>query len=1111
MARQKGTLVLSANFETQAAAPLDARYTVQSESDLTASNSWVADGSAYVYVGMQVYVKANQKLFMLINEDYTKAASWTELSGIPASCLSYKGDVSTYANLPVSGMSVGDVYYVQDESANYYWSGSSWIALGSPDKSSFIWKTTIAIHPTVGTNIAIDRLKRIDDNTISATLDDIKLGKTIVSDASGMLAVAVGLTTTTTTNDTVIVNAVSKVYTQGNGIEIENDSIKVKVDSSNSNGLQSTASGLSLNTATELASGAMSAADKTKLNSLENYDDTEIVTELGNKVDKVTGKGLSTNDFTDALKQKLEDAVAYDDTAVRNLIDLKVDKVTGKGLSTNDFTDAYKDKLDGLENYDDTEIVAALDDKVDKVEGKGLSTEDYTTAEKTKLSGIEAGAEVNTIETVKVEGVALVPDANRAVNIDLADYTIIENETRPGYAKSYSLTKDNVAVGVTIEIPENSIIKSGTVGTVTVVDVPYIGARVGDKYIDLELETTPASHVYIPLKDIVVGYTEGNGISISGANQIMVKLDPNNSNGLVTASTGLGLNLATASSAGAMSALDKSKLNGLSNYDDTAILSALDGKVDKVTGKDLSTNDFTDSYKDKIDTIERGAQVNVINGIKVNGASVAPDANKVVGLTIPQSTSDLTNDANFVADANYTHTDNNYTNEDKAKLASLSSYDDSELRSLINAKQDELVSGTNIKTINNQSLLGSGNIDITGSAKLEETMTTDITVGHLASGTVFAVGTPLEDILRAILCSSGPAPVVNYTVSFNTSGGSAVASQVIEEGGKATRPATDPTKSGYTFDNWYTTSAYTTLFDFNSVITGDTVVYAKWTEIPATTYTVSFNTHGGSAVASQTVSDGGKATRPSPNPTKSGYTFDDWYTTDSYTTKFNFNTAITGNTTVHANWTAVVVTHTVTFYDMSGGTISTQTVNDGGTATRPADPTMTGYVFDNWYAESTFTNVFNFSTPITADTGVYAKFTAAPAVIPDLYICGFTNAEAKTAAIFATKTTEELLAGQIETHQVSEGTDYHRITTTFGTTGGTNNSIYYVMIKSGVSPTGAVMDTGSGDQIIPASQITDPSYWRATHDDVTINGYTYKVYGYRGRWNPTDTMGIKIA
>ncbi|MBP3255783.1 MAG: InlB B-repeat-containing protein [Clostridia bacterium] len=70
------------------------------------------------------------------------------------------------------------------------------------------------------------------------------------------------------------------------------------------------------------------------------------------------------------------------------------------------------------------------------------------------------------------------------------------------------------------------------------------------------------------------------------------------------------------------------------------------------------------------------------------------------------------------------------------------------------------------------------------------------------------------------------------------------------------------------------------------------------------TFTVTFNTNGGSIVASQSVTSGNKATRPATNPTREGFTFDDWYADSSFTTKFNFDEAITANTTVYAKWTS---------------------------------------------------------------------------------------------------------------------------------------------------------------------------------------------------------------
>ena len=75
------------------------------------------------------------------------------------------------------------------------------------------------------------------------------------------------------------------------------------------------------------------------------------------------------------------------------LLDLKVDKVTGKGLSTEDFTTEEKANLANQSNTNTGD--QDLSNLVEKEDGKGLSANDYTTTEKNKLSGIESGAEVN--------------------------------------------------------------------------------------------------------------------------------------------------------------------------------------------------------------------------------------------------------------------------------------------------------------------------------------------------------------------------------------------------------------------------------------------------------------------------------------------------------------------------------------------------------------------------------------------------------------------------------------------------------------------------------------------------------------------------------------------
>lgn len=69
---------------------------------------------------------------------------------------------------------------------------------------------------------------------------------------------------------------------------------------------------------------------------------------------------------------------------------------------------------------------------------------------------------------------------------------------------------------------------------------------------------------------------------------------------------------------------------------------------------------------------------------------------------------------------------------------------------------------------------------------------------------------------------------VYYTVTFDVDGGSAVPSQSVRSGNKATKPE-DPTKASYTFAGWYEDSGFVTAFNFNTAITADTTIYAKWT------------------------------------------------------------------------------------------------------------------------------------------------------------------------------------------------------------------------------------------------------------------------------------------
>lgn len=135
-----------------------------------------------------------------------------------------------------------------------------------------------------------------------------------------------------------------------------------------------------------------------------------------------------------------------------------------------------------------------------------------------------------------------------------------------------------------------------------------------------------------------------------------------------------------------------------------------------------------------------------------------------------------------------------------------------------------------------------------------------------------------------------------FTVSFDTGGGSDVKAQTVRRGGTASRPS-DPTRAGFLFDGWYKGDSK---YDFSTPVTADLNLYAHWTAVAPKTFTVSFDTAGGSKVASQKVREGARVSEPA-DPTRSGHSFDGWYKGDA---KYDFSTPVTADLTLTARWRA---------------------------------------------------------------------------------------------------------------------------------------------------------------------------------------------------------------
>lgn len=210
--------------------------------------------------------------------------------------------------------------------------------------------------------------------------------------------------------------------------------------------------------------------------------------------------------------------------------------------------------------------------------------------------------------------------------------------------------------------------------------------------------------------------------------------------------------------------------------------------------------------------------------------------------------------------------------------------------------------------------------------------------------------------------------VKTVTVTYHVgSYGTAPDSQTVDAGKKFTRPA-DPVDSRAIFQGWYTDENYTTAYDFGSAVETDLNLYAKWKD----GYRVVFQTAYGTAPAEQKVALNGKATKPA-DPTATGYIFKGWYTSQLYTAEFDFNTPITADTTLYAKWNE---TYTVTFNVGDHGTAPTaQTVENGGKATKPENPTAKGWRFDGWYTDEKCTARYDFDKAVTTNTTLYAKWT----------------------------------------------------------------------------------------------------------------------------------------
>ena len=218
------------------------------------------------------------------------------------------------------------------------------------------------------------------------------------------------------------------------------------------------------------------------------------------------------------------------------------------------------------------------------------------------------------------------------------------------------------------------------------------------------------------------------------------------------------------------------------------------------------------------------------------------------------------------------------------------------------------------------------------------------------SGQPIDTGDVINDTTNTPEPNVTPATV---TYAYGALGGT-YATQIVQAGEKAIEPDV-PSRQGYQFTDWYLDD---TKYDFNTAVTGNMTLTAKWT---ANSYTITFDTNGGSAVAPITQDYGTDITAPAA-PTKTGYTFMGWNPALPATMP-------AGDMTIKAQWS--INRYTVTFDTDGGSEVDAQTVAYGEKAKTPADPTKTGYTFAGWELGG---NAYDFAASVTEDMTLTAKW-----------------------------------------------------------------------------------------------------------------------------------------
>ena len=227
-----------------------------------------------------------------------------------------------------------------------------------------------------------------------------------------------------------------------------------------------------------------------------------------------------------------------------------------------------------------------------------------------------------------------------------------------------------------------------------------------------------------------------------------------------------------------------------------------------------------------------------------------------------------------------------------------------------------------------------------------------------------------------------------HTLTFETNGGSAINPVTVRHGNAVARPA-DPTKDKYTFIGWYADPEFTEEYDFATVLEADKTIYAKFelTSTPIGDIYVRYDVlhikqlpDGTYDLANAEVEHLSAKKDTTVTAVIKDYRATHHVNVNRTLSKLT-GTAIQPYRGVDGKPVYTILTvyydldfHTLTFDTMGGSKIAPETVRHGLTVAKPKDPVNGGYIFDGWYTDKTFRHRYDFSTPLTEDITIYAKW-----------------------------------------------------------------------------------------------------------------------------------------